>query len=113
MSTTIGILGGGISGLSAAYHLARRLPASSATKIVLLEKSKRLGGWIQSENTTVETTSSSGSHVHSVVLEAGPRTLRPKSLDMLELVSIFPVTWNNSSHVCPRFICWVLNPRFC
>ncbi|KAF8594777.1 Protoporphyrinogen oxidase [Ceratobasidium sp. AG-I] len=88
MSTTIGILGGGISGLSAAYHLARRLPASSPTKIVLLEKSKRLGGWIQSENATVETTSSSGSKTHSVVLEAGPRTLRPKSLDMLELVHL-------------------------
>lgn len=87
MSTAIGVLGGGISGLSAAYHLARRLPASSTTKIILLEKSKRLGGWIRSENATVETFSRSGSNTHSVVLEAGPRTLRPKSLDMLELVS--------------------------
>ena len=92
MPTTIGVLGGGISGLSAAYHLARRIPASSTTKIVLLEKSKRMGGWIRSENVVVEATTSSGSNTHSVVLEAGPRTLRPKSPDMLELVSKFQAT---------------------
>ncbi|KAG9102644.1 oxygen-dependent protoporphyrinogen oxidase [Ceratobasidium sp. 370] len=84
MTTTVGVLGGGISGLSAAFHLSRRLASNQGIKIVLLEKTKRLGGWIQSDNAAVQV----GSKTYSVVLEAGPRTLRPKSLEMLELVHL-------------------------
>jgi oxygen-dependent protoporphyrinogen oxidase len=78
MMTTIGVLGGGISGLATAFHLARRIPTSYPAKIILIEKSNRLGGWIQSDNVDVQG--------NSVVLESGPRTLRPRSLEMLELV---------------------------
>lgn len=38
------ILGGGISGLSAAWYYRKRYPSA---EIVLLEKNERLGGWIQ------------------------------------------------------------------
>ncbi|CAE6351817.1 unnamed protein product [Rhizoctonia solani] len=88
MTTTIGVLGGGISGLAATFHLARRLPASLPAKVILFEKSRRLGGWIKSESVEVSVPSSDVPNAHSVVLEAGPRTLRPRSLDILELVHL-------------------------
>jgi oxygen-dependent protoporphyrinogen oxidase len=71
------VLGGGISGLSAAFHLSRRFPR---TPLTLLEKSSTVGGWIRSERVKL----SSGS---SIVLEAGPRTLRPSGKGLMELVT--------------------------
>lgn len=73
------ILGGGITGLSAAYHLSR---GSKDTRITLLESSTRLGGWLDSDRVDVHSAESSA----SLVLEAGPRTLRPNSKAMMELV---------------------------
>ncbi|CAE6467643.1 unnamed protein product [Rhizoctonia solani] len=86
--TTIGVLGGGISGLTTAFYLARHLPASYPARILLFEKSKRLGGWIRSEKIDIPTPSHNASDSRSLVLEAGPRTLRPRSLDMLELIHL-------------------------
>lgn len=60
----IAVLGGGISGLTSAFYLARYLPRTS--RITLIEKSNRVGGWIKSY--PIE-----GS---KVALEAGPRTFR-------------------------------------
>lgn len=77
MSCSVAIIGGGITGLSAAFHLSRALPTAS---IHILEKSDRLGGWLNS--TPVSTT--------GLALEAGPRTLRPNSLAIKELVSRDP-----------------------
>ncbi|XP_059611570.1 protoporphyrinogen oxidase [Phlebotomus argentipes] len=59
------ILGGGLSGLSAAFYLLRRgVPGS---KIKLYEASSRVGGWIRSiEN-----------EEHNITFECGPRTIRP------------------------------------
>ncbi|KAJ8670684.1 hypothetical protein QAD02_001943 [Eretmocerus hayati] len=57
------ILGGGISGLSAAYYCLENPKLES---IILYEASNRLGGWIKS------ITSASG-----VIFEKGPRTIRP------------------------------------
>lgn len=74
------ILGGGLTGLSAAYHLARRFPA---VPITLLEASSHLGGWVNSE--TVRVTDAYGRR-GNVVLEGGPRTLRPNARSVLELV---------------------------
>jgi protoporphyrinogen oxidase len=74
--THVGVIGGGISGLAASFHLARKLPG---TRITLFEKSKHLGGWLKSERIEIEG--------ENVVVEAGPRTLRPNSLALLELVS--------------------------
>ncbi|KAJ8917138.1 hypothetical protein NQ315_012630 [Exocentrus adspersus] len=57
------ILGGGISGLSAAYYLSKTLPKHPVT---LVEASNRVGGWIKSFKPTNE-----------VIFEQGPRTIRP------------------------------------
>ncbi|KAL1509381.1 hypothetical protein ABEB36_004134 [Hypothenemus hampei] len=57
------VLGGGLSGLSTAYYLAK---ASVKEKVILLESSSRLGGWIKSDKVDQE-----------VVFEQGPRTIRP------------------------------------
>lgn len=66
----IAVLGGGISGLSAAYYLARLAPKS--TKIVLIEGKNRVGGWIESKRVVTPDSKD------TVLFESGPRTLRPK-----------------------------------
>lgn len=72
------MLGGGLSGLSSAYHLSRRFPKS---QIVLLEKQSQLGGWVRSDRVSLPELGA------SVLLEGGPRTLRPNNESVLELVS--------------------------
>ncbi len=42
------MVGGGISGLVAAYNLRRALPGA---RIVVIESSARLGGWLWTERT--------------------------------------------------------------
>ncbi|XP_014470081.1 PREDICTED: protoporphyrinogen oxidase isoform X1 [Dinoponera quadriceps] len=70
------VLGGGISGLSAAYYAANEARLASVT---LLEASDRVGGWIRSRR------SPSGA-----IFEQGPRTVRPhgpagmNTLDMID-----------------------------
>ncbi|KAL9623665.1 MAG: hypothetical protein Q9160_002121 [Pyrenula sp. 1 TL-2023] len=61
----IAIIGGGVTGLTAAFHLSKQLPSA---KVTVFEKSKTLGGWLRSELIEVD-----GGHV---VFENGPRTLR-------------------------------------
>ena len=73
---SIAVLGGGLSGLSSAFHLSRRFPT---TKVTLIEKQTRLGGWVRSQRVTIKENV-------SILLEAGPRTLRPNSKSVLELV---------------------------
>ena len=63
---SIGVLGGGITGLATAYFLSREL---SDAKITLFEASSRLGGWLHSKSVDI----GSG----NVVFEQGPRTIRP------------------------------------
>ena len=77
---SIAVLGGGLSGLSTTFHLARRFPSVPTT---LLEKSNRLGGWVRSERVDVR---DSNGNTASVLLESGPRTLRPNGKSVLELV---------------------------
>jgi oxygen-dependent protoporphyrinogen oxidase len=62
----IAVLGGGITGLTSAFHLANRLPHA---RITLFEKTSRLGGWIDSERVQVDG--------GDVLFEWGPRSLRP------------------------------------
>jgi oxygen-dependent protoporphyrinogen oxidase len=78
------ILGGGITGLSAAFYLARKHPT---VQITLVEKSDRFGGWVRSERVDV---SDSDGHRAKVLLEAGPRTVRPNAESVLELVRTSP-----------------------
>ncbi len=69
------VLGGGVSGLAAAHYLTK-LP--TAKEIILVESSKRLGGWINTSR-----------HDDGVMFEHGPRTVRPagpQGANTLELV---------------------------
>ncbi|KAJ5549907.1 hypothetical protein N7461_004605 [Penicillium sp. DV-2018c] len=73
------VLGGGITGLTSAWQLAQN---PKCTKVVLVEKSDRLGGWIDSETIPVDG--------GKVVFEYGPRTLKssvPESLPLLYLAT--------------------------
>ncbi|KAF9506642.1 hypothetical protein BS47DRAFT_1305007 [Hydnum rufescens UP504] len=79
---TVVVLGGGISGLSVAFYLARTLPLSS--RVLLLERSERVGGYIRSPALAGD-----AAQLHPrVTLEAGPRTLRPNSTAVLELINV-------------------------
>lgn len=73
----IAILGGGITGLSAAHYLTRELPTA---KITIYEASERLGGWLQSKSVDV-----GGG---KVVFESGVRTLRPSTVAGLVAVEM-------------------------
>ncbi|XP_008477444.1 protoporphyrinogen oxidase-like [Diaphorina citri] len=59
------ILGGGISGLAAAFYALKSAPKPGA--ITLLESSSRLGGWVRSVQSP-----------EGLIFEKGPRTIRPK-----------------------------------
>lgn len=84
MNRHIAVLGGGISGLSSAFHLSRRFPEA----LVTLIEQTNLGGWISSERVHVR-----DDHGHSadILLESGPRTLRPNAKSILELVRLIYV----------------------
>ncbi|KAI8826849.1 uncharacterized protein EV422DRAFT_552259 [Fimicolochytrium jonesii] len=87
------ILGAGISGLSAAWYLARYAGAAAATralpplKITVVEKQPRVGGWVQ----TLRNNGDDGD-----VFELGPRTLRPvgvpgaTTLEMVHKLNLQP-----------------------
>ncbi|KAF6075528.1 protoporphyrinogen oxidase [Phyllostomus discolor] len=62
MGRTVVVLGGGISGLAASYHLSR---AARPPKVVLVEGSERLGGWVRSVRGP-----------GGAVFELGPRGIR-------------------------------------
>lgn len=89
---TTAILGGGLSGLSLAYYLAKACPAD---KILLIEKSKRLGGWIQSVSTP-----------EGISFESGPRSIRPVGLSgllTLDLVSFWKLlVFQLTLHIADR-----------
>ncbi|XP_058865404.1 protoporphyrinogen oxidase-like isoform X2 [Acipenser ruthenus] len=91
MQKTVAVIGGGIGGLSACYHLTK---SSQVFKIVLLESSSRLGGWLHSTR-----------REDGAVFEHGPRGIRPAGnvgKNTLKMVSelgleneILPVTSDN------------------
>lgn len=83
----ITVLGGGLSGLTAAYRLAEQLPS---TQVVLIEATQRLGGWVDSQRYPIQYTSGGKDIRGEIVLEGGPRTIRPRgsrgAVKMLKLV---------------------------
>lgn len=76
--TTIAVLGSGITGLSAAFHLSRRFPHAAIT---VIDKNPNSGGWVRSKRHKLPKGG-------SVLLEAGPRSLRPNALSLLELINL-------------------------
>ena len=75
------VVGGGVSGLSAAFYLKTLVPSLHVT---VHEASATLGGWIQTTRTE-----------NGLVLEHGPRTIRPvgpKGANTLELVETLGLT---------------------
>lgn len=84
--SSIAIIGGGITGLSAAFHLSRRFPAA---QITLVNKDIHFGGWVHSGRAKI--TLKDGRET-SVLLEAGPRTLRPNSKSVLELINLLDLS---------------------
>ncbi len=74
----IAVLGGGITGLSAAHYLAR---GSDKVKVTVYEAADRLGGWVHSKYVDVGD--------GKILFEMGPRTLRPNNgLTTLKMVYI-------------------------
>ncbi len=67
----IAILGGGLTGLTAAWYLARAMPQA---KITLYEASGRLGGWIDTEKVEVE---GGDGRKGTVYLERAARMVKP------------------------------------
>lgn len=65
----IAVVGGGISGLSSAYYLAKEFPQSNIT---LYEAQNEVGGWIRSKQVRVPG--------GQVLFEEGPRSLRPNTV---------------------------------
>ncbi|KAH0596399.1 hypothetical protein MHUMG1_05516 [Metarhizium humberi] len=70
----IAVVGGGLTGLTTAYYLAKQLP--STAKITLYEGSDRLGGWIRTDRVPVDVEGVGG----VVSFERGPRTLSSNHL---------------------------------
>lgn len=62
-SRRVVVVGGGVTGLSAAWHLERSAGANAATEIRLLESAPRLGGQVRTER------------VDGLLLEGGPDSL--------------------------------------
>ncbi|KAL9937435.1 hypothetical protein V8E36_003844 [Tilletia maclaganii] len=87
---TIAVLGGGITGLTSALVLARRLPQDGRYRIVLVEAQDRLGGWVQSDAVPL------ASQAHPAVVEGGPRSIRPRGysgmvlLDLIRSLGLVP-----------------------
>jgi oxygen-dependent protoporphyrinogen oxidase len=70
----VGILGGGITGLSTAFYLRKALGTRGrGVDIVLLEGSARLGGWIESKVYAED-----GHPCDGFLFECGPRSFRPQ-----------------------------------
>lgn len=65
---SIGILGGGITGLTTAWHLSRLVPDA---QITLYENQNRIGGWVDSESVEIDG--------GEVLFEWGVRSMRPDS----------------------------------
>ena len=100
---TIAVLGGGISGLTAAYSLSRSLLNH---RIIVLEASSRLGGWVHSERVRVH--EPPVQQDATALLESGPRSLMPgkyKGIRTLEMV--------RSNRSLYRLRIWALPTAWC
>ncbi|GMK55541.1 hypothetical protein CspeluHIS016_0205970 [Cutaneotrichosporon spelunceum] len=70
---SVAVVGGGLSGLTAAYRLAQ-----SGARVTLLDPAPRLGGWTQTQTYPVSYDRDGVHHTGTVSLEFGPRSIRPR-----------------------------------
>jgi len=83
---TLAILGAGLSGLSTAHYFLRALDpaARAATRIVLLEKERRVGGWCRAhryqDGRLLEPDEAPKGKEDVLAFETGPRSIRPQGL---------------------------------
>ncbi|GAA5918162.1 hypothetical protein JCM1841_005281 [Sporobolomyces salmonicolor] len=85
---TLAILGGGLSGLSSAVYFLRSLTpeARRRTRVVVLEKEERVGGWCKAVRLKNGQQLEDTAHVAEqdqdrlLVFETGPRSIRPTGL---------------------------------
>lgn len=87
----VAVLGGGVTGLSAAFHLARMLPPNAT--VTLYEAQDRLGGWVRTEELHARGQKAQEAQREAeggavgvdtprlALLEMGPRTLRLAPLE--------------------------------
>ena len=90
MGLRVAIVGGGISGLSCAYYLAKADVAST-----LIEARPRLGGVIQTE------------HVNGCVVEAGPDSflsVKPAAMDLIRELGLAPEVIGSNDHLRKTYV---------
>lgn len=76
----VAVLGGGITGLAAAYRLLCFPQGNQAIRITIFDDKPTLGGWLKSDFVDVPG--------GKVLLESGPRTLRPAGASGLTTLSL-------------------------
>ena len=90
MDSAVAIVGGGISGLSTAYYLAKAgIPST------LIEARPRLGGVIQSV------------HVDGCVIEAGPDSflsMKPAAMDLIRDLGLAPEVIGSNDHLRVTYV---------
>ncbi len=92
MAQRIAVLGGGISGLTAAWNLASRGSAAAAgggLEIVLYEASSRVGGWMKTHTTS-----------QGAVFECGPRSLRVTGHSAKTTMKLVYILYNYTALCC-------------
>ncbi|KAG9255012.1 uncharacterized protein F5Z01DRAFT_653605 [Emericellopsis atlantica] len=101
----IAVVGGGLTGLTTAYFLAKRL--EKPAQITVYEASSRWGGWLRSERTPVDV----GGVKTQVLFERGPRSMstaqtggRMDRFVLYQLLSDFGIPLTPLDGTQPRWI---------
>lgn len=86
LNSRIGVIGGGINGLSYAYFLGKLRPD---VKITVLENLPRVGGYINTSQANEKTKEITKLDGRALKMEKGPRTLRGVSSGTLIIMDLF------------------------
>lgn len=86
LNSKVGVIGGGINGLSYAYFLGKLRPD---VKITVFETLPRVGGYINTSSASEETKKLTKLDGRALKMEKGPRTLRGVSSGTLIIMDLF------------------------